>query len=641
MLEKSRYILIGLLLFLHSAVFADGGYGDSPVFELDVCSVSLSHYCDSQQIHVNTNPCLSTAFSDSQMVDVDSFRVNKAWADSASFQLRTTDIHINFSDKRQEIDGFGGSFAMWGYNPDAGTLKKVTQELGTTIVRIQADAGGYDVNTSTWDSNDHSWQKSFAAAKASFSFGVDKFILSFWNPPASLLTEDKHWIHEFGDPQTHTWAYAIVQRIDEFGNGKNGTEGIWDFNPESKVYVSLQNESNLIDPNNGKAVWAYWKPSLLADFYSYVKLLIENQMPDDEDKIFLIGPELTSAEPYDNSGSSEPWSLEKLDLFENSDISKINYHIYDSYQDKPSYGTEDNPNDWPEAGFEDGYNELTQRLAGLYDQIGEGSWMTETTGAQWNTTDWHTFGWHTAMSDIDKAIAAARYIHSALVDAHSSAFLWWGLTFANPEEEIIDLYASDEDERPYYVEKFRDEGLVLVDHDSEPMHEVETTKKYYAFKQYSYFIKPSYMRVGTDNYSCCLASAYKSADNKTVVLVIINPAENEENPLITGIESYQLCGAFRTDSTLDCNDILSQCNPTQPNIPAKSITTLIYSTNRLLGDFEPDGDVDFHDLAMLMEQWLKVPGSPSADIAPQPNGDNFVDFQDFALFAKNWLAGIE
>jgi hypothetical protein len=63
------------------------------------------------------------------------------------------------------------------------------------------------------------------------------------------------------------------------------------------------------------------------------------------------------------------------------------------------------------------------------------------------------------------------------------------------------------------------------------------------------------------------------------------------------------------------------------------------SGSPILGDFEPDGDVDFNDLTILVNQWLQIPGSPSADIAPQPGGDNFVDFRDFALFAESWLEG--
>jgi hypothetical protein len=55
------------------------------------------------------------------------------------------------------------------------------------------------------------------------------------------------------------------------------------------------------------------------------------------------------------------------------------------------------------------------------------------------------------------------------------------------------------------------------------------------------------------------------------------------------------------------------------------------------GDFEPDCDVDLADLAVLVDQWLQPPGTPSADIAPQPNGDGIVNFLDFALMAENWM----
>jgi hypothetical protein len=64
-----------------------------------------------------------------------------------------------------------------------------------------------------------------------------------------------------------------------------------------------------------------------------------------------------------------------------------------------------------------------------------------------------------------------------------------------------------------------------------------------------------------------------------------------------------------------------------------------YEFQGIIGDLEPDGDVDYDDLLILVNQWLQVPGSPSADIAPQPNGDNIVDFRDFALLAENWLIG--
>jgi hypothetical protein len=54
-------------------------------------------------------------------------------------------------------------------------------------------------------------------------------------------------------------------------------------------------------------------------------------------------------------------------------------------------------------------------------------------------------------------------------------------------------------------------------------------------------------------------------------------------------------------------------------------------------DINHDEVVDCKDLAIMAEQWLKTPGTPSADIAPLPAGDGEVNFLDFAALADNWL----
>lgn len=57
------------------------------------------------------------------------------------------------------------------------------------------------------------------------------------------------------------------------------------------------------------------------------------------------------------------------------------------------------------------------------------------------------------------------------------------------------------------------------------------------------------------------------------------------------------------------------------------------------GDFEPDCDVDFDDLAVLCDQWLLE--KLSADLAPIDEGDNFVNFLDWAVFANAWQSTSE
>ncbi len=58
----------------------------------------------------------------------------------------------------------------------------------------------------------------------------------------------------------------------------------------------------------------------------------------------------------------------------------------------------------------------------------------------------------------------------------------------------------------------------------------------------------------------------------------------------------------------------------------------------MIGDLNFDSRIDFEDLEILANQWLQPPGTPSADIAPLPDGDGIVNFKDFNVLAENWPA---
>jgi parallel beta-helix repeat protein len=64
-----------------------------------------------------------------------------------------------------------------------------------------------------------------------------------------------------------------------------------------------------------------------------------------------------------------------------------------------------------------------------------------------------------------------------------------------------------------------------------------------------------------------------------------------------------------------------------------------YPLTACIADIDGDGDVDFVDYAILASQWQQEPGEPSADIAPPPAGDGFVDINDLALLVEYWLWG--
>jgi hypothetical protein len=62
----------------------------------------------------------------------------------------------------------------------------------------------------------------------------------------------------------------------------------------------------------------------------------------------------------------------------------------------------------------------------------------------------------------------------------------------------------------------------------------------------------------------------------------------------------------------------------------------------MLGDFEPDCDVDFYDFAVFASAWLSSSGksnwNPDCDISSPK--DNKIDWKDLKVFTENWLMGL-
>jgi hypothetical protein len=81
--------------------------------------------------------------------------------------------------------------------------------------------------------------------------------------------------------------------------------------------------------------------------------------------------------------------------------------------------------------------------------------------------------------------------------------------------------------------------------------------------------------------------------------------------------------------------------PTSPGVSGSTYVPNIRFTicSGLKADIDDDDDVDLADYAFLAWQWQQAPGVPSADIAPPPDGDGFVDYEDLAVLADEWLEG--
>jgi hypothetical protein len=107
---------------------------------------------------------------------------------------------------------------------------------------------------------------------------------------------------------------------------------------------------------------------------------------------------------------------------------------------------------------------------------------------------------------------------------------------------------------------------------------------------------------------------------KTKLLALDGAAWDEFGYSVAIDGSTALVGAYGDDD----NGSLSGSTYVFPTIP---------------GDLDGDGLVNFFDYSLLAEQWLDLPGQPSADVAPC-GGDCIIDQQDLKILCEHWLEGV-
>jgi O-glycosyl hydrolase len=440
-------------------------------------------------------------------------------------------VQVQSGNDRQTIDGFGGSLAYWGYDADDTALRYAFEDLGATLVRVPGDVGA----------DGDAEQYRAALRRVTRLAPQTKILVSFWQPRTALKPDPADWLetHPAGGlalrPALYdAWADAIVARIKLMRDD-------WGVNV---VAVSPQNEPNFSTP-----AWptCRWDPPALADFISTslaprlarAGLPVQIATPE----VAYLGTDAAEAKKYRPAAAA-------------SGI--VCYHLYDSYK----HGE-------PDGGF----TVLRARQAALGHHVretlpGRPLWLTETTGAQWNSKDFHTLGWRPEMDEHAQAIAAGRYVHSALVDASASAFFWWGLVYSLPPASV-----KTARER----QKFRDEGLILVDPEREDgVHAFrERTRKYFVLKHFARFVRPGWVRLAVTAEPTCLAAAFRSPDRKTVAVVLVH-AEGIPGTVdvrVTGDAAYRLTAAYQTDRTQECAAV-----EWTGTAPAESVTTLIYKS---------------------------------------------------------------
>ncbi len=103
--------------------------------------------------------------------------------------------------------------------------------------------------------------------------------------------------------------------------------------------------------------------------------------------------------------------------------------------------------------------------------------------------------------------------------------------------------------------------------------ELVTYNRYYAFKQFTSFIKPGMVRIRTiDNFDNSTLKTVAFTDGKTVVTVIVNPTEAAASFKLAGLAGN--AQIYLTNATHNCEEIYDGKFESNITSPAKSIMTV-------------------------------------------------------------------
>ena len=100
--------------------------------------------------------------------------------------------------------------------------------------------------------------------------------------------------------------------------------------------------------------------------------------------------------------------------------------------------------------------------------------------------------------------------------------------------------------------------------------------RYYAYKQFSAFIKPGMSRVRVKNSAgdAATVSSIAFADKEQTVLIVINNEASAQNTGLYG--NYDSMQTYTTDATRNCEQTYSGKMTKSITLPAKSITTIVF-----------------------------------------------------------------
>ncbi len=478
-----------------------------------------------------------TAAESSPRLIIHYFETGTLWLDDIRIEpvvvnTNPVDIVLSPDIRHQTMVGFGGAlswYSSWVYHGNAANDAALEQlmfdDLGLDVVRLKNwyYPNNYPDNTAASSMPE---QESFDANQdfydAAKTINPDiQVLLSSWSPPASLKSNGER--ENGGTLKSDAGGYMY----EELGQYWADALDHMGWTPD---YLSIQNEPGY------SATWesCILRPTETASNAGYAEAAdaVWNAIKDRPDVPLMLGTEAenigTATWPDWNGGSSvNTFNALNTPLLSRPYIAAHGYHTY---------------NVWNTSQIDN----ISAELNMVRDSFGDRpNWMTE-----YSKDD---FDW----------LEAARMIHNAVVEADTSAYIYWKLVWADSPDTMIGIDWNG--------------NYTINDH-------------YYTLKHYAKYVDKGYQRFEVSGGNNDLkVSGYISPEGTNITLVAINKSAflqrinlmHDALPIIAA-QGYRSVSNnfFQTMAAVDVS---------QPvELPAESMMTLVLGLSESINPFVPD-----------------------------------------------------
>lgn len=429
-------------------------------------------------------------------------------------------LEVDTSERFQTLEGFGASVAWYvewlAEHPNADELYDLLYvDLGADILRIR----------NTYQ-RENEWE-GFAPGEASIIEGANerlkqplRVLISSWSPPPSLKDNGATRCDNVCD---HGGADCVPAKctLIKDDDGDFAYAGFADYWAESLEayaelgiepdYVSIQNEPDFLpdgwegcrfNPTEGGGLASYTKA--LETTAARIEALELDKPPR------LLGPETLGVH-----GDRVIDYAAELDL---DTLYGVAHHLYEGEQ-------------WRAP---EGYAPWLRKIAANYDELP--IFQTEFGEGDGFETAW--------------------LIHTALVEANASAYLYWELIWAG--RGLISL------SNPFDEDNFTDPGYQVM-------------PQFHAMRHYARYTDPGYARVAVEiNSDEVRATAFLAPDESRLTVVLLNPdvEEHRVNWDLSEFEAEDFFG-FMTVADDEFQPISDLEIDGELELPIRSVVTLV------------------------------------------------------------------